>query len=132
LKPELVDAYKKARYVVFLERELVLRIGEPSERLDALLQGATAAFVTAANPQSHKKSTAENHAAHLELVKSMAGKPWRCYPAEGRDPAGQWREEGLLIAGIPRAEAEALGRSLGQNAIVFVQSRSAPELAVLV
>jgi hypothetical protein len=131
LKPDLVDAYKKAHYVVFLQPELVLRVGEANARLDALLQGATAAFVTAANPRSHKKSAEENHAAHLDLVRSMQAKPWRCYAAEGRDPAGQWREEGLLIAGIPRAEAEALGRTLGQNAILFVESRSSPELALL-
>jgi hypothetical protein len=131
LKPELVEAYRKAHYVVFVEPELVLRIGEPSARLDELLQGASAAFVTAANPHSRRKSAAENHAAHLELERSIAKKPWRRYPAEGRDPAGQWREEGLLVAGIPRAEAEALGRACGQNAIVFIEKGRPPELALL-
>ena len=34
--------------------------------------------------------------------------------------------------GIPRAEAEALGRRLEQNAIVWIEKGRAPELVVLV
>jgi hypothetical protein len=36
--PECSPAYEAADYVVFAEPELVLKIGEPSARLDALLQ----------------------------------------------------------------------------------------------
>ena len=42
------------------------QIGEPSARLDALLEqegATTAAFVTAANPRSKKKTAAENASA---------------------------------------------------------------------
>src|SRR5207302_10285722 len=38
LAPALIDAYETADYVVFTDPELVLRIGEPSPRLDALLE----------------------------------------------------------------------------------------------
>jgi len=58
LAPGLIDAYENADYVVFTDPELVLRIGEPSPRLDALLEaeGATAAaYITAANPRSAAK-----------------------------------------------------------------------------
>ena len=131
---ELIAAYENADYVVFAEPELVLKIGEPSARLDALLQTehcSTAAFVTAANPRSEKKSAAENAAALalLDQVIAAAGYPWRA--AEGREPDGSWREPSRLVMGIYRENAEALGRLFGQNAIMFVEKGKAPELLVL-
>ena len=131
---DLIEAYESADYVVFAEPELVLKIGEPSARLDALLQSeqsSTAAFVTAANPRSEKKSAAENAAALavLDQVIAAAGYPWRA--GEGREPDGSWREPSRLVIGIYRENAEALGRLFGQNAVVFVEKGAAPELLVL-
>jgi len=58
---------------------------------------------------------------------------YRIFQGEGRDPEGKWKAEpSVLIMGIPRAEAEALGRRLEQNAIVFIEKTKAPELVVLV
>ena len=134
VSPDLIAAYEAADYVVFAEPELVLKIGEPSRRLDALLESehaSTAAFVTAANPRSEKKSAADNAAALavLDQVIAAAGYPWRA--AEGREPDGSWREPSRLVIGIYRGNAEALGRLFGQNAIVFVEKGRAPELLVL-
>jgi len=131
---DLIEAYESADYVVFAEPELVLKIGEPSARLDALLeteQSSTAAFVTAANPRSEKKSAAQNAAALavLDQVIAAAGYPWRA--GEGREPDGSWREPSRLVIGIYRENAEALGRLFGQNAVVFVEKGAAPELLVL-
>ena len=131
---ELLAAYEAADYVVFVEPELVLKIGEPSRRLDALLEhegATTAAFVTAANPRSEKRSAAENAAALalLDQVIAAAGYPWRA--GEGREPDGDWREPSRLVMGIYRENAEALGRLFGQNAIVFMEKGGAPELLVL-
>ncbi len=134
ISPDLIAAYEAADYVVFTEPELVLKIGEPSARLDALLQSeqsSTAAFVTAANPRSEKKSAAENAAALavLDQVIAAAGYPWRA--GEGREPDGGWKEASRLVIGIYRENAEALRRLFGQNAIVFVEKGAAPELLVL-
>jgi len=134
VSPDLIAAYEAADYVVFAEPELVLKIGEPSARLDALLeteQSSTAAFVTAANPRSEKKSAAQNAAALavLDQVIAAAGYPWRA--GEGREPDGSWREPSRLVIGIYRENAEALGRLFGQNAVVFVEKGAAPELLVL-
>ena len=131
---ELIEAYEAADYVVFAEPEFVLKIGEHSARLDALLQAehcSTAAFVTAANPRSEKKSAAENAAALavLDQVIAAAGYPWRA--GEGREPDGAWVEPSRLVLGIYRENAEALGRLFGQNAIVFVEKGAAPQLLVL-
>jgi hypothetical protein len=135
LKQELLDAYMKAHYVVFGTPDFTLRIGKRCARLEALLEAegaAGVAFVTAANPRSKRRSDAENHAAFLSFNAAMSKTPYACHPGVGRDPDGNWPEESLLIVGIPRAEAEALGRSLGQNAIVYAKKGKAPELVVLV
>ena len=134
VSPDLVAAYENADYVVFGEPELVLRVGEPSERLDALLEeeGArTAAFVTAANPRSEPRPAADNAAAlaALDQLVATAGYPWRA--GEGREPDGRWAEPSRLVIGIWRDNALALGRLFGQNAIVFVEKGAAPELVLL-
>ena len=128
------EAYRNADYVVLGDDELVLRIGEPSPRLNALLDslGAPcAAFLTAANPRSvpqTKKQNAELNAALAKLV-DAAGYPR--YDGEGRSPDGDWRERSFLIVGIFRKNAEALGRLFSQNAIVFIERGRAPKLILL-
>lgn len=129
---KLVDAYRAAHYAV--PPDIVLRVGEPNARLDALLdqmRAASAAFVTAANPGSRPRSKEENAAALAELDREVAASGHDSCPAEGREPDGTWREPSRLVLGIERAAAEALGRRFGQNAIVFVEKGQAPELVLL-
>lgn len=136
LNPKLVAAYEKVHYVVYSEPQLILRIDDPDADLDALLadEGAsTAAYVTAANPRGKRTSEEANRAATRVLHESQVAAGYACYEGEGRDPDGRWRAEpSLLVVGISRADAEALGRTLRQNAIVFVERGRAPELLVLV
>jgi glycine/D-amino acid oxidase-like deaminating enzyme len=134
VSPKLMDAYREADYVVFAESEFVLKIGEPSRRLDALLEqegATTAAFLTAANPRSKPRSPAQNASAlsALDQLVAAAGYPWRA--GEGREPDGSWVEPSRLVIGIYRENAEALGRLFGQNAIVFIEKGGPPELLVL-
>jgi len=133
--PELVAAYKKAQYVVLGDPELVIRIGEPNPDLDKLLEAegaATAAYITAANPRGEARSAWENEIANAALVESQTEAGYSCYEGEGRDPQGRWTpERSVLVVGIPRADAETLGRVFEQNAIVFVEKGRAPELVVL-
>ena len=134
LSPDLLSVYEDADYVVFGDPELVLKIGEPSRRLDVLLgeEGATtAAFVTAANPRSEPRSPEENAAAlaALDQLVAAAGYPWRA--GEGRGSDASWVEPSRLVIGIYRENAELMGRMFRQNAIVFVEKGRAPELVVL-
>jgi hypothetical protein len=134
LNKELIEQYRDSDYVVFLEPHLVLRVGEPSERLDRLLEvhGATSAvFVTAANPRSQKKSAAENAEAMGALDGMLAAAGYPRYPGEGRNEEHTWREPSVLAIGIYREHAQALGRLFGQNAVVFIEKGQAPELLLL-
>ncbi|MDH3320817.1 MAG: DUF3293 domain-containing protein [Betaproteobacteria bacterium] len=135
LGSDLIVAYLGAEYVIFGEPELVLRVGEPSEALDALLgaEGAdTAAYVTAANPRGRFAGQAENLLATTALLEAQREAGYACFAGEGRDPQGEWLPEpSVLVVGMSRGEAEVLGRSYGQNAIVFVEKNKAPELVLL-
>ena len=115
---EQLAAYRASEYRVFAQPELVLRIGEPS-----------AAFLTAANPHSERRPAAENLAALERLAQDASA--WRILRGEGRSADGRWREPSLLVLGIEREHARALGRRYGQNAIVFVERGAAPELVLL-
>jgi putative PIN family toxin of toxin-antitoxin system len=130
LTPALIESYERALYA--LDSGTVLRIGVHSPDLDGLLEthGATsAAFVTAANPRGEARTHAENQAAMAALRASLS---LPSLPGEGRDPEGRWRAEpSFLVLGIARADAEALGRRLEQNAIVFIERGRAPELLLL-
>ena len=134
LSREQAEAYRNADYVVLGDEELVLRIGEPSPRLDALLDslGAPcAAFITAANPRSAKKNPAENAQLNAALVKLVDAAGYPRYDGEGRSEDGGWREPSFLVVGIWRDNAEALGRLFSQNAIVFIERGKAPALLFL-
>lgn len=133
LTPQLIEAYQSALYA--LEEGPVLRIGEPNAALEHLLEvhgAATAAFVTAANPHGVARSHAENEAAMAALEAELGRqRRWPWLRGEGRDGTARWRETSVLLLGIGRDEAVALGRRLGQNALVFVERGGAPELVLM-
>ena len=134
MRKELLEAYRDSDYVVFADPELVLRIGEPSVRLDGILEahGAEcAAFVTAANPRSGKRTAAQNAEAMAALDGMLAAAGYPRYPGEGRAGDGSWREPSVLAVGIYRENAMALGRLFGQNALVFIEKGKEPELVLL-
>ncbi len=136
LDPQLRAAYERALYVVYGSPEVEFRIGETSDLLDAMMQisrVATAAFVSSANRRGAPTPENERRLADFLLRSQLCGLSYRIYHGDGRDPQGVWNAEpSVLIIGIPRAEAEALGRRLEQNAIVFIEKGKAPELVVLV
>ena len=135
LRPDLRAAYEKALYVVLGAPDLVIRIGERNADLDDLLDAdgeETAAFLTAANPNGILQGKAENELARAALHQVLADEGHICYVGEGRDPEGDWpAEPSILALGISRHEAEVIGRSYEQNAIVFIERGKPPELVVL-
>ena len=129
----LLLAYEMSEYVVF-EPKVVFRVGEPSDALDELLESHgvhEAAFVTASNPHSKPRPAAENQAANERLLESQRLLARTCLEGEGRATDASWAERSFLILGIPLAEAEALGRAFGQNAVVFCEKGREPALVLL-
>ena len=131
----LLEAYRQAEYVAFVEPEISLRVGEEcSAPLDALLaaEGASsAAFVTAYNPDSKTFADKWNRELGMFLEHDTGVKGFKYIHGEGRDPSGEWQpEQSLLILGINKDEANGLARKYAQNAFVFVKAGEAPELVV--
>jgi hypothetical protein len=136
LDPDLRRAYENAIYAVFASPGIEFRIGKASDVLDAMMamnRVRSAAFVSSATARGAASPENERRLADFLLRAQTAGMSYRIYQGEGRDPEGKWRAEpSVLIMGIPRGEAEALGRKLEQNAIVWIEKGQAPELVVLV
>ena len=131
----LVAAYRAARYVVFADNGPVMRIGRPCPEMDELLEAddaTTAAFVTPFNPRGLPAHEETNFLAFGDLCDAADRTGYKIYLGEGNDPEGEWKPEpSLLIVGIPRGEAEEIGRRFHQLAIVFVEKGRAPELVLL-
>lgn len=135
LSADQLRAYEKADYVVFAEPELVIHVGEPNPDLDALMEAgeaSTAAYLTAANPDGEQQSEEDNREAAQALLAHELLVGLAKFDGEGRDPSGEWPPEpSVLVLGIERKDAEFIGVSHAQNAIVFIEKGKAPELVVL-
>lgn len=104
------EVYLRTTYVAGALR---IRIGQPVALLEPW------AFVSAWNPGSLQLPSEEN-ARRARALEEEVGRSWRFERGAGvpDDPQDWAAEESLLIHGISRDEAVALGRRYGQNAIV--------------
>ena len=118
---ELDAIYRATSYIARTQHgEIILRIDEAHPVLDNVLaqHGATSwAYLTAYNPGSVRLSDADNAVRQRELLVAIeqAGHPYH----EGAGVGDGWEPEpSLLVLRISEADAVALGRRFGQNAIV--------------
>lgn len=91
----------------------------------AATPGKATWIVSAANPGGRALPEAENAARTAALRASIRQKRLRCEPALGRDAAGTWREECLVIHGADAHVALLLGRAFHQDAVLQVQGKRA-------
>jgi hypothetical protein len=100
-----------------------IRIDEAHPALDALLAARGHrhwAYVTAHNPGSVPLTADENRARHARLEADVRARGYEAFPGEGVGDDGEWSPEAsLLILGMPRAEATALGHAYAQRAVVW-------------
>lgn len=120
----LTRAYEATSYrATCPEGEVVLRIGRCCELLDRLLARAGSAcwaFVSAANPGSIQLAPEENARRHAHLLAVLEEGGMAVFPGTGEPDHPGWpAEPSVLVLGIDRSAAMALGRRFGQNAIVF-------------
>jgi hypothetical protein len=117
-------AYRKTSYFADTPAgRLCIRIGEAHPVLDALLIARGHrhwAYVTAHNPGSMPLTADENLARHARLEADVSARGYEAFPGEGVGDDGAWpAEASLLILGMPRAEATALGHAHAQRAVVW-------------
>ena len=129
----LQTAYEQAIYEVYWQNKTIkFKIGEYCPELDDLLIQCdcyTWALITAFNPYSQCLSARENQQRHQELIKHVQGLQLDLLSAEGRDENGVWTpEQSLVIMGVERVRAIAIGRRFEQNAIVYGEIEQPIEL----
>lgn len=100
-----------------------IRVGERSELLGRLLGQAgttTWCFITAWNPASVELTERENRVRNRRLRASLGAVAKQVFAGMGLPAEGAWTpEESFLALGVTRAQAIALGREYGQNAVVW-------------
>ncbi|QSQ22983.1 DUF3293 domain-containing protein [Pyxidicoccus parkwayensis] len=122
----LAKAYRATRYVIRPQaftggHEWVLRVDAPHPELDEALTAlghGEWAFLTAWNPGSRPCSPAENDRAQQRLRLELAEGGWEALEAVGVAEDASWSEDSLFVPGLPREEAERLGRAHGQVAVL--------------
>jgi hypothetical protein len=136
ISQSLIDAYATANYrVVEIEHEFVLRIGIVSEPLIALYKHnnvSRAAFITAWNPYSERRSVALNEAGQKDLRRNLLCLGCLVLAGLGEDSCGKWPSEPSFLAlDLARDHATRLGHKFGQNAVVWATHDAIPRLVLL-
>lgn len=135
VEPALVQAYRETVFTITDPTPLALRIGEANDALrvvHAKYAVSASCFVTACNPRSVRFEDQVNAARHAALCRSLRAAGRVYFEGEGRDPTGSWPpEQGAIVLGTSRVDAEALGRSWEQNAIVWSGGDAIPQLLML-
>lgn len=132
---DLDQAYRKTLYRVQTRSlQISFRIGQYDLQTETQLIQCCGSFrqwaiITPCNPVSVALCEQENIARLENLHRWLIDSDYRWLASNNHDPAGAWPDEpGALILDIPLAEAQKLGHCLNQNALVFAQLGSAPEL----
>ena len=128
--PTRVRAYREAIYIVNEgDDAIALKVGEVSPALAALMhvhKATTAAIITAYNPYSEIRPSAENERMQAALVAELKATATVCFDAIGSDPEGEWEAEASTLAlGISLVEAERLADQFGQNAFIWINTADA-------
>jgi hypothetical protein len=126
-------SYERTTYCVTdAGREVCFRAGSKSAKLESLLRrhGASRwAFITAWNPASVQLTRRDNDARQQELRNKVEAEGYAWLPGEGRGDDPSWPpEDCLLVLGISRGKAVALGRAFGQLAILWGRRGDAARL----
>lgn len=146
ISAELVAAYRSTEYHVRTAAgfgtspvcPFILRIDRYSAPLSQLFSASghrCAAFITACNPFSLRRSPEANHAACARLRDALIRHmphPEEIIEGEGSDPSGVWPgEKSFLALGLDLETSRELGRKFEQNAIVWAGPDAIPGLILL-
>ncbi len=135
LEPDLLNSYSETEYHVLSSSPFILRIGELSPELISMhaKHGVScSAFITAWNPFSEVTDKATNIERQSQLANQLSSGGFTMIPSLGKHPSGNWEgEESLLVLGIEQKDAESLGKTWGQNAILYSGKNGIPDLILL-
>lgn len=132
ISKELWQAYLETDFKVFSENPFTLKVGQYSDELNTLIKKSrysSAVFITSYNPFSKLLSDTENVARQEQLKIEIAKRGLTAIEGIGQHPSNQWPgEPSLLILGLNKEAASTLARQLEQNAFVWCDEKSIPQL----
>ena len=133
---ELVESYKKAKYIVMLKHgNCRLRVGFPSPEIDEILnkyKTLTAYFITPENPFSQTLSEAENKLRHQRFLSALDEKQYTYVEGYGTDDKEIWSKEHSYLIFCDDAEAmQTLAANFGQKGMLRVSIKSPVSLLIL-
>jgi hypothetical protein len=131
-----VRAYLATSYRIgHTSQDIVLSIGQHSERLAALFAGNgvdCGAFLTAFNPRGTIQPDAANDAAHAQLAARLQALGRLAIEGSGSEQGTEWPSEKSYFAlGLALEPAKAIGIHLDQDAIVWVGADAIAQLILL-
>lgn len=110
-------------------------VGRQDPVLDQLMAGrrvASAARLTAANPQAEsERPAAVNAAANARLAADLERFGLHYLPCRSAGPEGEWPEEGFLALGLAQAQAELLARLYRQAGYLWIEAGRPVALVML-
>jgi hypothetical protein len=136
IHPDKLRAYLATDYRLgYTPHDIVLTIGQRSERLAALFAGSgvnCGAFLTAYNPQGSAQPDAANEQGHAELGGKLQALGLKAIEGSGSEVGSDWPSEKSFFAlGLSLKAAKAIGTHFDQDAIVWVGPDAVPQLILL-
>jgi uncharacterized protein DUF3293 len=130
---ELWSAYESTIFCAKVDGVTInIEPGRHNSTLDGILESravTTWAFITAWNPSSRLLTPEENASRQNRLEADINGLGYEMFTGVGQPAEGNWLpEQSVLILGISKEDAIALGGKYGQLAIVVGQYRQAATL----
>ena len=117
---EIEQAFLETNYIIHLQGEIVLRIGEiPADLLEQLPLLETWAFITAWNPLPDILSKAENQLRNATLQRHLIDLGYTIHNGIGISKDQSWSEESFFIENISLEDARQASAKFGQLAFVF-------------
>jgi hypothetical protein len=126
---EIEQAFIETQYVIHLQSEIVLKIGEiPADLLEHLPLLETWAFITAWNPLPDILSKAENERRNWDLQRYFLDRVYSIHKGIGISKDQSWSEESFFIENIEIEDARTASAKFGQLAFVYGERNSGNQL----
>jgi hypothetical protein len=117
---EIEKAFVETQYVIQLQSDIVLKIGEiPAELLEKLALLETWAFITAWNPLPDILSIVENERRNEDLQQYLLDRGYTIHKGIGTSKDQSWSEESFFIENIELEDARTASAKFGQLAFVY-------------
>ena len=126
---EIEQAFLETNYIIHLQGEIVLRIGEiPLDLLEQLPLLETWAFITAWNPLPDILSKSENNLRNASLQRHLIDLGYTVHKGIGVSKDQSWSEESFFIENISHEDARQASAKFGQLAFVYGERESGNQL----